>query len=106
MQTSQRGYHCTVPALRLAELAEGFPSGIDFVKIDVEGGEYGLIEQLAMLLTDVRVARLVIEYHRVRGRDVMDIVRGLAATPMAATRIDRSSTTGVGLVFFDGNYPR
>jgi FkbM family methyltransferase len=95
------GVRVTVPAFRLTEVAEEFADGIDLVKIDIEGGEYELVEHLAEFVRERSVSRLVIEYHDVVGRGVPDLIDGLAGGPMMPVRNDRSSTPRVGLVFFD-----
>jgi FkbM family methyltransferase len=95
------GERVTVPAFRLAELAEEFPGGIDLVKIDIEGGEYELVEHLVEFVRAMPVGRLVIEYHDVPGRGIADLVDALPDGRMEPVRDDQSSTPRVGLVFFD-----
>jgi len=94
-----------VPALRLNDLARTFPDGLDFVKIDIEGGEYELLDDIRFMVESVRVARLVIEYHNVNGHGPSDLISTLDQGPMSLVRDDRSSTPGVGLVFFDRTAP-
>jgi FkbM family methyltransferase len=95
------GERVTVPAFRLGHLAEKFHEGIDLVKIDIEGGEYELVDDLVEFVRVMPVRRLVIEYHEVPGHGILDLVDALADGPMEPVRDDRSSTPGVGLVFFD-----
>jgi len=94
------GQRISVPALRLNELARTFPEGLDLVKIDIEGAEYELLEDIKLLVETIPVATLVIEYHNVVGHSASELISALDQSPMTLVRDDRSSTPGVGLVFF------
>jgi FkbM family methyltransferase len=94
-------YRVDVPGHRLRDLVRGYESGIDLVKIDIEGAEYELIEEVVQLINELRVSRLVIEYHNVDGHSHHDLISRLDKDPMTLVNHDRSSSPGVGLVFFD-----
>ncbi len=91
----------SVPAFRLEDVVESFDDGIDLVKIDIEGAEYGLLTDIVSLVQTVSIRRLIIEYHDVDGHGVPEILAALSRSPMKPVRIDQSSTAGVGLIFFD-----
>lgn len=51
-------------------------SHVDFLKVDIEGSEYGLLEN-ASIHTLRRISTVVMETHRVKGKDVRDIITKL-----------------------------
>ena len=47
---------------------------IDFLKIDIEGGEYELLENIPKIMFE-NIEYIILEYHHVKGRSHKDLVR-------------------------------
>jgi hypothetical protein len=63
-----RGNEVTVPSTTLERLlSEAGLKHIDFIKVDIEGGETELLKNSAMLMRSID-AKLIIEPHRVNGK--------------------------------------
>lgn len=59
------GEEITVPLRALADLREEFGPTIDLMAVNIEGGEYQLIEDLYSAHALPQIARLYIQFHRV-----------------------------------------
>lgn len=88
-----------VPALPLSAILSSYPSDIDLLKMDVEGAEYGIVEETPVGLL-AKVRRMVVEYHDVPGRNVRELAHHLHAAGLVWERQEHSALPGQGLAWW------
>ena len=85
-----------VPAVRLSEVIDG---PVDFLKLDVEGAEYGVIDDLARTGALRHVREAVIEWHEIAsepaGRERLIATLRAAEMEIEAQSVDPSGRLGV-----------
>lgn len=88
-----------VPALPLSAILSSSAGDIDLVKMDVEGAEYGIVEETPVELLS-KVRRMVVEYHRVPGRHVRELAARFQAAGLVWERQEHSALPGQGLAWW------
>jgi hypothetical protein len=85
-----------VPAIRLSPLID---EPVDFLKLDVEGAEYGVLRELVATDAVRRVRQMVVEYHEVDAEPfgIDETVDALKAAGMKIEYLafDRTARAGV-----------
>jgi hypothetical protein len=76
-----------VPAVAFKDILQKHEK-VDFVKMDVEGGEYKII--LGTPCDDLaRIKCIALEYHRIPGHDVAELVEHLKSASFSVVRSSR-----------------
>lgn len=91
-----RTHRVEVPACSLSTVLSSHLGDIDFLKMDVEGAEYGIIEATPVDLL-AKVRRMAVEYHHVPGRHVHELAAYLQAAGFDWERQEHSVLPGQGL---------
>lgn len=95
-----RAVALSVPSLTLHELLSPFDH-VDFMKIDIEGAEYAIQQDIIRAVSRGNITRLVIEYHPADDPgSSAQLLTDLSKAGMTLMRHERSSTPGVGVAFF------
>lgn len=96
-QTRGGGLARDVAAIRLSSLID---EPVDFLKLDVEGAEYGVLRDLVATGTILRVRQAVIEYHDIDSEPggVDGLIRALESSGMRIERLADDRRSGVGLL--------
>jgi FkbM family methyltransferase len=88
-----------VPAIPLTAILSSYPHDIDLLKLDVEGAEYGIVEETPVELL-AKVRHMVVEYHDVPGRDVRELANRLRTAGLVWERQEHSVLPGQGLAWW------
>jgi hypothetical protein len=86
--------------VRVARLSDAIDGPVDFLKLDVEGAEYGVVRDLASSGRLALVREAVIEFHAVASEPdgLTQMVRTLGASGMSVTVVADAVTCGSGLI--------
>ena len=74
---SDESCEVVAPTVTLSALASQLGERIDLIKIDIEGAEYDLLQDLGSVLSDHEVHQLIIEYHPVKNIDPRQFIESI-----------------------------
>jgi FkbM family methyltransferase len=86
--------------VRVVRLSDAIDGPVDFLKLDVEGAEYGVVRDLVETGRIAHVREAVIEFHAVASEPdgVSSMIRMLGAAGMTVTATADTGTRGSGLI--------
>lgn len=95
----QPRHRVEVPARPLSVILASYPHGIDLLKMDVEGAEYGIVEATPPELLG-KVRSMVVEYHDVPGHCVGELAAHLHEAGLVWERQVHSALPNQGLCWW------